>query len=115
MIDREARFRERLAAVEAADERRRRRDRWSRGVLAILGAVAVVTVGALLDGTLGALVGVAAVGLAVGAAALARRLAVRRGAAAWDWQAGRHRLLGNPSQQVRSRDEPDPHGRGPLG
>lgn len=42
----------------------------------------------------------------LGIAPLIRRIAARRGAQAWDWRAGRHRLFGDPSREVRDRDEP---------
>lgn len=37
---------------------------------------------------------------------LIRRIAARRGASAWDWQVGRHRLFGDPSRMVQERDDP---------
>lgn len=42
----------------------------------------------------------------LGIPVLVRRLAARRGASAWDWQARRHRLFGDPSRGVQERDAP---------
>lgn len=74
-VDRQDRFRRRLAGIERVDERRARRRR-------------------RLDL------------LALGIPALIRRIAARRGASAWDWQAGTHRLFGDPSREVQERDRP---------
>lgn len=103
-MDRAARFEERLAAVEARHRRRHR-----RRLLLLVGAV--LTVAGLLGAVGVALAG--PVGLAVAAGILAvsglawwlvRRMAAARGALAWDWQAGRYRLWGNPSARVQALD-----------
>ncbi|MFP5309977.1 MAG: hypothetical protein ACLGIR_10430 [Actinomycetes bacterium] len=112
-VDREARFSARLEVVTAEQARlQRRRDRTR------LALAAGMLVAGPLIGWLGLVPGMAprtttglAVGVALGVAAAAvtlaaRGLARRRGARAWDWQVGRHRLLGDPSAEVRDRDVP---------
>lgn len=105
-IDRDARFRRRMAEVERAERRRTRRRR--AGVIGgvTAGLVVAAVGGHLLYGAAGVVVGIGVVGAALMTVAAVRRFAERRGASAWDWQTGRHRLFGDPSRKVQERDEP---------
>lgn len=75
--------------------------------------MAVVVVGALLGGATGVALGLGAVGLTAVGLLVARWIAARRGATAWDWQLQRHRLIANPSERVRDLDEERDGGSGP--
>ena len=105
--DRETRFhlrREQMARDRAHAQRRRatmQRVAWA------LGAAATVLLVAVMAGERGALVGVVVVVLALVASAVGARLAPRRGASAWDWQAQRYRLHGRPADRVQALDRPD--------
>lgn len=111
--DRRERFERRRREVE--DLRRGRRRRTILASMAISGAVACVfgAVGWVVAGSTGvavALGGVAVVGLA----SLAVRWAARqRGATAWDWTTQSHRLIGDPSDRVRTRDRHEEDRTGP--
>ncbi len=114
--DREGRFRQRLGDVQQLQERRLRRGRMLRMLLAGTAALAAgvlgLVVGALAEAPLlGAAVTLVALAVGVLGARIAARVAVRRGAEAWDWQAGRHRVLGRPAKRVQDLDRPkDAHG-----
>ncbi len=116
--DRDGRFRTRLAQVQTREERRRQRGR----VLRVVGAVSALLAIGVVALIVGTLAGDDRWGLAAGVVLLAASLigqrvtatlAARRGAEAWDWQAGRHRLLGRPAKRVQDLDRPDV-ARGPL-
>ena len=105
--DRESRFR--LRREQVARERalaRRRHVVLQRGAW-ILGFAGLLVVGAVVEGGRGAMIAVAVGAVAVAAALLAGRLAARRGASAWDWQAQRYRLHGRPADRVQALDRPD--------
>lgn len=120
-VDRHRRFAQRLTQVAAARARERRR----RRLLAVVGTVGALVVGAGAGAGVarlvgessggwaaGALLGAAAAAVVVLGAAALRRAAVARGARAWDWQAQRHVLLGDPSAEVRAADGPSGDNRG---
>lgn len=120
--DREARFEQRLAAVEGVRARRRRRRQFLRVVwvvvLAGVGALVPIVVAAVVnapDPTDRTLLLGAVVGAVVGAVGPVVRdaLARRRGAVAWDAYHERYVLLGNPSAEVRDADRPRPRRGGP--
>ncbi|MFT5222027.1 MAG: hypothetical protein ACI867_000324 [Glaciecola sp.] len=115
--DRASVFEDRLAAVRldvAQRERRAEQLRVVRGVgLIVTTIVLAFILASFVD------VGIAAVSAVVLVAAIevGRRLAGRaargRGAEAWDWQAGRHRLMGKPAADVQQADQH--HTTGPRG
>lgn len=104
--DRGERFSRRLERVSAIHRSRHRRRGLTEALSWTLLAALVVGAGAWLGGGVGLLVGGGLLLLSVVTIQVARRLARRRGATAWDWQLQRHRLLGNPSEEVRRRDPP---------
>lgn len=105
-LDRAARFEERLARLREDEARADRRDRRLRLALALSTTTVAVVVGYLIGGSVGVLIGFGAVIVGAATVVLVRRIAAGRGASAWDWQAGRHRLFGDPSLQVRGQDGP---------
>lgn len=109
---RELHLRRRRDVAEARRARRRRR-LLTVVLSGVSTAAALVVVGALIAGPAGAAVGGGVVVLLLVGGLLVRRLAARRGALAWDWQLQRHRLMGNPSEHVRSMDEPGSDRSGP--
>jgi hypothetical protein len=112
-VDREERFSQRLDVVTSDHARRLRRVALAKWVLWVSLVLAGAGVGwsGLLPGTTAGTVAAAAAGGAVGLAgafvqAASGPLARRRGARAWDWTVGRHRLVGDPSAEVQSSDQP---------
>lgn len=117
--DRAATFAARLSEVERRREERRAGVHRRRRLVAAVTPAAAATVGALalpsvvpIDQTAGAVVGAVAGVVGLGLRSVAARVAAGRGAQAWDWRAERHRLLGDPSRDVRALDEPDGRGGG---
>lgn len=118
-VDRSARFRTRLADVHAARERHERITHRLMAVTWTAVAAALVLAGVALLDLAGALIGLGtAASLFVIVRAVAWR-ATRRGAPAWDWEAGRYRLYGRPADRVQMLDRPpdariaeDPMGTG---
>lgn len=118
-VDRRTRFQERLAEVERV---RARHDATMRRVaIAAWGGATVLltTIGAALFGGAGLLIGIGVAAVVFVLVRAAAWTANRRGAAAWDWQAGRYRLYGAPAQRVQMMDRPpdarateDPMGTG---
>lgn len=106
LVDRGARWRQRLAEVEAVGARRRRRARIVASASWGTSLVAGVVLGWAILGWRGVLAAVGVVAITAAGTAGARALARRRGASAWDWQAQRYRLLGDPSAEVQRRDRP---------
>lgn len=105
-VDRRVRFRQRREQVEASRARHRRTERV--GQAAILTAVATVAavIGTQLLGPWGIALGLVAVGVVLAVEAGLGWLAARRGPEAWDWAAGRHRLIGTPATRVHELDRP---------
>ncbi len=103
-VDRAERAQRRIDEVRASVARARR---YTRLVIALGWTVAAVVstwLGTTIGGARG---GLAAIG-ALGLIALTHRViawaAYRRGAVAWDWRAGRYRLVGKPADEVRTLD-----------
>jgi Flp pilus assembly protein TadB len=117
IIDRRARFDDRLEQVREGRERRSRRRRIVEIVAIVVALAGTIAIGAAIAGAPGALLGAALVFVAALATVVVRRGARRRGAAAWDWQSERHRLLGRPADRVYDPssdgllDRLDPRGR----
>lgn len=108
-VDRAGRFRRRREEVAALRRRRRLLGRLGWLSVVVGTTVAGALVGEIADGFAavgGALVGAGAGGLGVGLYLLMSVAARRRGARAWDWQAQRYRLIGDPSRRVQRMDEP---------
>jgi len=99
-------FDERLHDVQIARARAQRRNAVieAGGTAALSGGA--VLVGGLLGGGVGILLAVVGLGAAVVSRPTLRRVAARRGALAWDWQAQRYRLVGDPSARVQELDRP---------
>ncbi len=104
--DRANRFAQRLDAVQAARARASLRRRVAERLGWVALVVAAVGGGWWLATGLGVATGLTVVGLVWVARDAARRIAVARGAEAWDWQAGRYRLLGRPARRVQMLDRP---------
>ncbi|MDX1658589.1 MAG: hypothetical protein R3343_07205 [Nitriliruptorales bacterium] len=106
VTDRRSRFRHRLGRIRAQRSRRQVR-RQTIEVVGTFAAVAVaVVLGAALEGWAGAAIGLAVAVAVLGARRLLLAWAPRRGASAWDWQAQRYRVLGDPSKTVQELDRP---------
>lgn len=113
--DRSERFAERLQAVRRDVARRRRRAQ----LIAVLSRVGVLLVGILaavilrsifdVERTIALAGGVGTAVLVPIVHASTSRSAQRRGAQAWDWQTGRHRLFGKPADRVQQADRPPAH------
>lgn len=108
MTDRRGRFRERLDAVRADAERRRRRARVRDRLTVAALLVGLPALGWWLAGSVdgvepgtGAVVGLVAAVLALIGRRQARAYARSRGAQAWDWTTGRHVTHGDPSKRVQ--------------
>ncbi len=109
--DRAGRFRTRHEAVVREHARRVRRARRLRRLGTTVVVLLAVGLGIGVADRLGSAVwGAAAAagvaGLFLAGRRVAERLAERRGPEAWDWQAGRHRLLGQPARRVQELDRP---------
>ncbi len=110
--DRTRRFEERLDRVRADAVRRERRrvqlDHLVDAGMAVTGLVAGLVASLWLSATVAVGIGVGVALVLLAGRRVAAALAVRRGAEAWDWQAGRHRLLGRPAARVQQADAPPP-------
>jgi hypothetical protein len=110
VVDRQQRFEQRLARVDAVRRRERRRRAALAAVALVATAGLALVLGWAVAGPAGAAAGLVAVAGVLAGRRLAGAAAAGRGAAAWDWQAQRHRLLGRPADRVRGLDRPT---RGP--
>lgn len=112
--NRDGRFEHRLERVRQDVARRERRQQQLRllrlvglgvtGLLVVLVAEAFVGLGPALA------IGVGVVAVAEVGRRVTTTAAARRGASAWDWQAGRHRLFGRPAERVQMADRPSEAG-----
>jgi len=101
--------------VASRGRRERLRDAGLDALAVIAGVVLGAVVGTVTTGWVGAVAALVTIVAWMVGRRVARRAAQRRGAAAWDWQAGRHRLLGRPAQRVQDLDRRDRRPAGPLG
>lgn len=109
--DRDGRFRHRLVAVHADARRRRRRARTLRVASTAAVALVALALGVAVAGRTdrpwaGVATAAGLVALFLAGRHVAAALAAARGPDAWDWQAGRHRLMGRPAKRVQELDHP---------
>jgi hypothetical protein len=102
-------FENRLAAVRLDVARRERRDEQLRVVrglgLMFTTIVLAFILASFVEVGIAVVSAVALVAVIEVGRRLAGRAARRRGAEAWDWQAGRHRLMGKPAADVQQADQ----------